>query len=128
LDSVAAGKRVAALFADAATSTNNVDLYAVIADSAHALLLVGKTSLDADEFPSLTPECPQVHLFEREIAEQYGVRPNGHPWFKPASSSLATFASSATASRSCTWRSRLAISTVARSEPKSADQTSGRST
>ena len=34
-------------------------------------------------FPSLTPDCPQVHLFEREIAEQYGVRPEGHPWLKP---------------------------------------------
>jgi Ni,Fe-hydrogenase III large subunit len=35
------------------------------------------------ELPSLTPRCPQVHLFEREIAEQYGVRPVGHPWLKP---------------------------------------------
>ena len=60
-----------------------VDLYAVLADSARGLLRVGKTTLDADRFPSLTPDCPQVHLFEREIAEQYGVRPEGHPWFKP---------------------------------------------
>ncbi|HEV8266802.1 MAG TPA: hydrogenase, partial [Thermoanaerobaculia bacterium] len=36
-----------------------------------------------DRFPALTPDCPQVHLFEREIAEQVGVRPDGHPWFKP---------------------------------------------
>ncbi|MFI5461379.1 MAG: NADH-quinone oxidoreductase subunit C, partial [Isosphaerales bacterium] len=48
-----------------------------------ALLRVGKTTLDSDRFPSLTPDCPQVHLFERELAEQYGVRPEGHPWFKP---------------------------------------------
>jgi Ni,Fe-hydrogenase III large subunit len=34
-------------------------------------------------FPSITPECAQVHLFEREIAEQWGLRPEGHPWFKP---------------------------------------------
>jgi Ni,Fe-hydrogenase III large subunit len=39
--------------------------------------------LDADDFPSLTPQCPQFHLFEREIAEQFGVVPEGHPWFKP---------------------------------------------
>jgi Ni,Fe-hydrogenase III large subunit len=25
----------------------------------------------------------QVHLFEREIAEQFGVKPQGHPWLKP---------------------------------------------
>ena len=61
----------------------SVDLYAVLADSAAALLRVGKTTLDSDRFPSLTPDCPQVHLFEREIAEQYGVCPEGHPWFKP---------------------------------------------
>lgn len=34
-------------------------------------------------FPSLTKACPQLHLFEREIAEQCLVRPEGHPWFKP---------------------------------------------
>ena len=60
-----------------------MELYAVLADSVRALLRVGKTTLDSDRFPSLTPDCPQVHLFEREIAEQYGVRPEGHPWFKP---------------------------------------------
>jgi Ni,Fe-hydrogenase III large subunit len=31
----------------------------------------------------MTPLCPQVHLFEREIAEQFGLRPEGHPWLKP---------------------------------------------
>ena len=34
-------------------------------------------------YPSLTPECPQAHLFEREMAEQFGIIPEGHPWFKP---------------------------------------------
>jgi Ni,Fe-hydrogenase III large subunit len=83
LDAVAAGQRVAALFGDAPDPAGNVDLYAVLADSARALLRVGKTTLDSDRFPSITPDCPQVHLFERELAEQYGVRPQGHPWFKP---------------------------------------------
>jgi Ni,Fe-hydrogenase III large subunit len=82
IDAVADGLRVAALFGDAAI-TGVVDVYAVLADSARSQLCVGKTTLDAETFPSLTPDCPQVHLFEREIAEQYGVRPNGHPWFKP---------------------------------------------
>src|SRR3954471_13635416 len=31
----------------------------------------------------MTPRCPEVHLFEREIAEQCGLRPEGHPWLKP---------------------------------------------
>ena len=33
-------------------------------------------------FPSLTRHCEPFHLFEREIAEQYGLRPEGHPWLK----------------------------------------------
>jgi Ni,Fe-hydrogenase III large subunit len=83
LGAVTGGQRVAALFGDAPTSTGNVELYAVLADSTHARLHVGKTRLETDSFPSLTPDCPQVHLFEREIAEQYGVCPVGHPWLKP---------------------------------------------
>jgi len=83
VDAVAGGQRVAALFGDAPAATGSVDLYAVLADSTQALLRVGKTRLDNSSYPSLTPDCPQVHLFEREIAEQFGVRPEGHPWLKP---------------------------------------------
>ena len=55
----------------------------MLADAARSVLRVGRTVLDGDQYPALTPECPQAHLFEREIAEQYGVRPEGHPWLKP---------------------------------------------
>jgi hypothetical protein len=38
---------------------------------------------DAPEsWPSLTCECEPFHLFEREMAEQFGIRPEGHPWLK----------------------------------------------
>ena len=38
---------------------------------------------DAPEtYRSLTASCPQFHMFEREIAEQYGICPEGHPWLK----------------------------------------------
>jgi Ni,Fe-hydrogenase III large subunit len=60
-----------------------VELYAVLADAGRGRLSVGKTSVAGETFPALTPDCPQVHLFEREIAEQYGISPEGHPWFKP---------------------------------------------
>jgi Ni,Fe-hydrogenase III large subunit len=83
VDAFTRGQRVTALFGGATASTGLVDLYAVLADSARGLLRVAKTTIDADNFPSITPDCPQVHLFEREIAEQYGVCPEGHPWFKP---------------------------------------------
>jgi Ni,Fe-hydrogenase III large subunit len=81
--SVADGQRLAALFGDDSASGAGVELYALLADSRRALLRVGKTRLEADTFPSLTRDCPQAHLFEREIAEQFGVRPAGHGWLKP---------------------------------------------
>ncbi len=76
------GQRIAALFGEA-TAADSVDLHVVLADEAHALLRVGRTRLEHDHYPALTPECSQAHLFEREIAEQFGVRPEGHPWLKP---------------------------------------------
>ncbi|MBU4262177.1 MAG: hydrogenase [Proteobacteria bacterium] len=36
----------------------------------------------AEAYHALTADCEKFHMFEREIAEQYGVRPNDHPWLK----------------------------------------------
>ena len=33
-------------------------------------------------FTALTVKQPKFNLFEREMAEQFGVMPEGHPWFK----------------------------------------------
>ena len=55
---------------------------AVLADGHTGSLAVSATVV-GDAYPALTPECPQAHWFEREIAEQWGVRPEGHPWLKP---------------------------------------------
>lgn len=41
------------------------------------------SSVVRDSFRSLTPDFPQLHLFEREIAEQNGLKAEGHPWLKP---------------------------------------------
>lgn len=80
LSAVAEGQRVAAFFGHRQLA-GNVRLYAVLADDHdHCLSLVATDVRDS--FPSLTPECPQVHLFEREIHEQFGVTPLGHPWLK----------------------------------------------
>lgn len=40
-----------------------------------------------NRFPALTPRCAQAHLFEREIWEQHGLVPDGHPWLKPVRAS-----------------------------------------
>lgn len=77
---VLAGQRVSALFAREAGKA--VELFAVLANDAEGSLGAVRTEVEG-EFDSLTPDCPQVHLFEREIAEQFGVKPKGHPWLKP---------------------------------------------
>lgn len=60
-------------------------LFAVLAFDESGWLSAFATDAGAS-FPSLTPECPQAHLFEREIFEQTGVKPAGHPWLKPVRS------------------------------------------
>jgi Ni,Fe-hydrogenase III large subunit len=75
-------KRIAAFFG-ARGPEEKVELVLVVANDADAVLEVATTLLEGDSFPSLTTDCPQVHLFEREIAETWGVVPDGHPWLKP---------------------------------------------
>lgn len=58
-------------------------LFAVLAKHDEGVLCPLATDLREESFPSLTPDCPQAYNFEREIAEQWGVVPLGHPWFKP---------------------------------------------
>src|SRR5439155_6044939 len=57
-------------------------LLAVLADDESGVLGAAAMVV-ADSYPALTPDCPEAHLFEREIAEQCGVIPAGHPWLKP---------------------------------------------
>lgn len=77
---VAAQGRISALFATPAGE--QFDLFALIARDWQGQLALLRTRVGA-RYPSLTPALPQVHLFEREIAEQYGLVPEGHLWFKP---------------------------------------------
>ena len=81
LTGVAAGTRVAALFGRPC-EPDAVQLIAVLANGLTGTLSVAATIV-SDAYPALTPECPQAHWFEREIAEQWGIRPEGHPWLKP---------------------------------------------
>ena len=78
LDAVAGGARVCALFATPPIG-GSAQLTAVLAHDAAASLAVARTALATAAFPSLARECPQVAGFEREIAEQTGIQPEGHP-------------------------------------------------
>ncbi|MCI0365710.1 MAG: NADH-quinone oxidoreductase subunit C [Phycisphaerales bacterium] len=90
LSQVAQGLRVASLFGYMPVPDQAVELLTVLADDSQGRLQITSTRLspplappEGDGFQSLTPQCPQVHLFEREIAEQFGIKPIGHPWLKP---------------------------------------------
>ncbi|NUN95274.1 MAG: hydrogenase [Candidatus Omnitrophica bacterium] len=87
LQAVSRGGRVAALFGMSPHGENQ--LFLVLADDTDNKLWLARTRLEGPSFPSLTPSCPQVHLFEREIAEQRGWAPQGHPWLKPVRFSFA---------------------------------------
>jgi Ni,Fe-hydrogenase III large subunit len=60
-----------------------LQLYAILADDRSNALFVGRAEVEGGSFPSLAREFPQVQLFEREIAEQFGAIPLDHPWLKP---------------------------------------------
>jgi len=81
LEAVERGRRVSALFG--VPRDKGLGLVAVLSADDDGLVELLRTELDGPTFPSLTPRCPQVHLFERELAEQWGVVPDGHPWLKP---------------------------------------------
>jgi len=81
LQAVEAGARLAALFGHPGAG-GAIRLWAVLANDAEGQLALWSTEV-VDGYPALTPACPQAQWFEREIAEQWGLRPEGHPWLKP---------------------------------------------
>lgn len=83
VEGVSTGQRVVAMFGAATSRAAVTSLYVILADDQQNRLFVGRTEVEGDCFPSLTQRCPQVHLFEREIAEQFGLTPVGHPGLKP---------------------------------------------
>ncbi len=80
LEGVRGGARLSALFGS--PSGNALQLFAVLAwPEASQLSIV--SAIVVDSYPALTPDCPAAHMFERELAEQWGIHPQGHPWLKP---------------------------------------------
>jgi len=68
-------------------------LVAVVAFDADNTLTVGRSTVVEPDgsmpffvpncYPALTRRHAQAHLFEREVWEQHGLVPQGHPWLKP---------------------------------------------
>jgi Ni,Fe-hydrogenase III large subunit len=85
--SLAAGARMASFFGlpedlVSGTSSDRLRLVALLARETDCSLQLLST-LVRDRYPSLTPRFPQLHRFEREVLEQWGVVPEDHPWPKP---------------------------------------------
>ncbi|MFZ0240834.1 MAG: hydrogenase [Desulfobacterales bacterium] len=76
LDIVAGGGKIVHYFAYA--DDGAVKLLAVLRTDK---LLAAGCDAPAD-YRSMTTSCAAFHMFEREIAEQFGIIPEGHPWLK----------------------------------------------
>jgi Ni,Fe-hydrogenase III large subunit len=75
------GAAIAALFGHG-QADGSVRLIAALEHAAGGTLWLVSTDV-GHAYDAITPDCPQAHWFEREIAEQWGVEPRGHPWLKP---------------------------------------------
>jgi Ni,Fe-hydrogenase III large subunit len=80
ISDIAAGGRIVSFFGKPMGEI--VRLFIFLAHDQEGRIGVLATDV-RDKYPALTPDCPQAHWFEREIAEQWGVLPEGHPWLKP---------------------------------------------
>ncbi|MFO1476905.1 MAG: hydrogenase [Verrucomicrobiota bacterium] len=80
-DQIGRGARLCAWFG--VPDAGGVRIVAVLAVDAENTLAVGRSLPVQGAYPALTPRHAQAHLFERELFEQHGIRPEGHPWLKP---------------------------------------------
>jgi Ni,Fe-hydrogenase III large subunit len=82
-DAITAGARVSAYYGQALPeSPQAVLVTAALANDAEGRVGVLAT-VAGESLPSLAEECPALQLFERELYDQLGVVPTGHPWLKP---------------------------------------------
>ena len=68
---LAGGERVAAFFYHSAEGYPL--LYIIFTNDGNGSFSLGKCRVEGNRFPSLINICPAVHLFEREIQEQWGI-------------------------------------------------------
>ncbi|MDR3628573.1 MAG: NADH-quinone oxidoreductase subunit C [Ignavibacteriaceae bacterium] len=88
IQKVKSGNRLVQFFGN--KNSDKIILYAVIADDDVAKLFVSSMEIfPGGAYNSITPDVPSAHLFEREIFEQYGIKPEGHPWLKPVRKGIA---------------------------------------
>lgn len=78
------GLRPLQFFGHPNTTNNNIKLIAALADDFTGTILISSSDIvKGAAYKSITPHAPSLHLFERELFEQTGVIPKGHPFLKP---------------------------------------------
>lgn len=93
VDLISKGCRLVQFFGEKINS--GVILYIVLADDEQSKLFIASSNFnDGDSFDSITPEFKSFHLFEREFYEQFGIKPQGHPWLKPVRKGISGISSS----------------------------------
>lgn len=89
IDKLNSGNRILQMFG-AQEPGNKIVCYAVLADDNVSKIYISSTIFcEVRTYPSITPDIPSAHLFEREFYEQFGIEPEGHPWLKPVRKGIA---------------------------------------
>jgi Ni,Fe-hydrogenase III large subunit len=67
-----------------------IKLIVGLVDDEKGEILLSSSLIDKNikEYESIAKDNHQYHMFEREFYEQFGVKPNGHPWLKPVRKNL----------------------------------------
>lgn len=78
---ISRGRALLSLFAHELES--KIHLCALLGDRRESTIEVLLAPVTGASYAAFTPKVPQAHYFEREIAEQYDIMPQGHPWLKP---------------------------------------------
>ena len=61
-------------------------VFCVLADDENSRLLCASAEIRKPAYGAITTEVPAFHIFERELFEEFGIEPVGHPWLKPVRS------------------------------------------
>ena len=78
------GGRLVQWFGQKLPEVDKVRIYGVMADDLGRRLGVMSAEVSAgSSYSSITATLPQADRAERELFEQCGIKPEGHPWLKP---------------------------------------------
>jgi Ni,Fe-hydrogenase III large subunit len=88
MEKIRDGKRLIQFFGN--KESDAIILYAVVADDNNSKLSIASSKSKPEEtYRSMTLEVPSASFYERELFEQYGIKPEGHPWLKPVRKGIA---------------------------------------